>query len=191
MRLNHRHAPVEHRLRPIARGLRAASFGPELDFHIARVGQRFAVGQRCRCNDFVGRCLGFRGFIAFFQLHMLAIARTALDRAATAPTSHLGQDGFGALAGHDRVGDPIRVLFVRVAGRTNTAGKLNTGALLHDVSGLVRRRVQVGRAAEGNVIVQDERWQFGPSPELWATADLKEVGTPDRFSPAQRPAPRG
>jgi hypothetical protein len=46
-------------------------------------------------------------------------------------------------------------------------------------------------AAEGNVIVQDERWQFGPSPELWATADLKEVGTPDRFSPAQRPAPRG
>lgn len=46
-------------------------------------------------------------------------------------------------------------------------------------------------AAEGNVIVQDERWQFGPSPELWATADLKEVGTPDRFSPVQRPAPRG
>lgn len=46
-------------------------------------------------------------------------------------------------------------------------------------------------AAEGNVMVQDERWQFGPSPELWATVDLKEVGTPDRFSPAQRPAPRG
>lgn len=36
-------------------------------------------------------------------------------------------------------------------------------------------------AAEGNVWLKGKGWTLGPAPVLWATPDLKKVGTPDKF----------
>ena len=36
-------------------------------------------------------------------------------------------------------------------------------------------------AARGSVWVKSADYEMGPLPELWATPDLKRVGSPDRF----------
>ncbi len=38
-------------------------------------------------------------------------------------------------------------------------------------------------AAQGSVWVRSSVYQMGEYPELWATQDLRKIGTPDRFQP--------
>jgi hypothetical protein len=108
-----------------------------------------------------------------------------------AAAHELVEDRLGRAAGDDGVGDAVRVLLVRIARiRRRVHRRGQAGALLHDVGGLVRRRVQIGRRCEPDSLALRERRRTERRARLrGAAAHLR----PDRRDvvPAERRLDRG
>lgn len=94
--------------------------------------------------------------IALQHLHAVhervALDCTATGRTMPSTTGELIEQGLGGFAGDDAVGHGVCMLLVRIAGPANAALQLHTGALLHDMRGLVRGGMQVGCMCECNAI---------------------------------------
>jgi hypothetical protein len=79
-------------------------------------------------------------------------ARRALHRrAGHRGSARWGQQVRGRLARDHAIRDRVGVALVGIAVGADAARQVDAGALLHDVGGLVRRGVQVGRRREGHV----------------------------------------
>lgn len=64
---------------------------------------------------------------------------------------------FSPLSSDYAIGNLICMAFVRIAQLPNPSLELQATALLHDMSSLMRRRMQVGRGSEGHVVSGNER----------------------------------
>jgi hypothetical protein len=83
---------------------------------------------------------------------VLALDRAASRAAALAAGRHLIEQRLGRAPGDHRIGDGVGMALVCIAGLTDAALELDTRALLNHVGRLVGHGVQVGVAAEHDVV---------------------------------------